>query len=98
PTSYTPFPYTTLFRSRTRPRGPDSRTGTGGTRPGLDHAPGSRPSPHPRPDDTGVPASRCPICCPANAGDHLLVVFHSQNRAALLDRKSTRLNSSHVKI
>src|SRR5207253_10666087 len=87
PPTSTLFPYTTLFRSRTRAR----RSSPGGV---------ARPAVHNRVLQSARPSSRrqgrvrrgaCRLCDRASAGRH-------QCDRPCRDRKSTRLNSSHVAI
>src|SRR5207253_6622287 len=89
PTEPTPFPYTTLFRSRKPHRGPHARQrGSHGGRLG---------DAGPRPDGSGGGGA-------VRVGDELLPHSRwartrpSRCRRDSEDRKSTRLNSSHVAI
>src|SRR5207253_10408918 len=96
PPPSTPFPYTTLFRSH-----------------GLDHArirvPDVEAADAAGEVDEGVPVDvgqGCPLATldhdrqedGERLGDHTLLPFENLLRAGAGDRKSTRLNSSHVAI
>src|SRR5690606_41415454 len=85
PAPSTPFPYTTLFRSRPPPRR---------------HLPTHRPGDPPR-RGRGHDARR-PPARPLRTGVRRTRTLPHESRLALTeeprDRKSTRLNSSHVKI
>src|SRR5690606_41016214 len=98
PPTPTPSPYTTLFRSARDPEG------AGGCDATPNHTAGLRSSPEPTGPCTGI-ARRGPAASAAarNAGGSPAGrTAAGRSRAALalvpLDRKSTRLNSSHVKI
>src|SRR5699024_12376915 len=91
-----PFPYTTLFRSRGEPAG-------------LSHRLGDRLPRRPRRRSRGLLPPRRPLSRPARSakrqkrrprrgGVFSLSRFRTNVRQAEVDRKSTRLNSSHVSI
>src|SRR5690606_40366374 len=83
PPRSTLFPYTTLFRSATRPLPPQRHTRPqGASRVRASHRESVQRLPHGR---TPHARGRCRL--PS-----------SPSRRAAADRKSTRLNSSHVKI
>src|SRR5690606_40490907 len=87
------FPYTTLFRSQllhtlrrqvVHLHSTSVATGNRSTCPTRSR-PGSTPG-----FSALISATICPVCA---SGQHVLAMCHSVS-----DRKSTRLNSSHVKI
>src|SRR5690606_41267272 len=88
PHASTPFPYTTLFRSRGR-RGGAGQDQHGRVRHGLVHG------------ELGVRSDPQPVGHHAGTGwirRWLVGVARGVRGTAGQDRKSTRLNSSHVKI
>src|SRR5690606_39710637 len=87
PPRSTLFPYTTLFRSRKSKNVPVDRSSMRQHRIGQALPPAVRPVPHAK----GEPAL---VKCTQSRHQQLKRIDHGQNR----DRKSTRLNSSHVKI
>src|SRR5256885_2459296 len=82
PPRSTLFPYTTLFRSRGKPQGPRSRAARRGRRPARDPRGPGRPT---SPADGPTLSDRCPR-------------GRTPRSARISDRKSTRLNSSHLVI
>src|SRR5690606_40737783 len=89
PPSATLFPYTTLFRSRPVGRLLHGAAADGAAVPGRTHPARARPDP-------GYRASGPAISVRARLGHFAGAVVHRDPR--LQDRKSIRLNSSHVKI
>src|SRR3989442_6858922 len=81
PPRSTLFPYTTLFRSRTRAERSPPRTGQ--LRP--------PPAALARPDRAPAPLAPLP-------GHHARLPYRASAAGGGRDRKSTRLNSSHVRI
>src|SRR5207253_8864355 len=82
------FPYTTLFRSRSGGYLPDQ---------GVDLSRGR--GSHPGSRSTGKRCRSCRPRGPRGVGSHCLrSLLGIGRRAAKADRKSTRLNSSHVAI
>src|SRR5690606_39887325 len=97
PSVSTPFPYTTLFRSGRKDEPAPSPSAPAPARPEV--APPARPA-APRPA-----AAAPPPAAPSSSGRGQAVIGKSlkvkgaiTGTEDLLDRKSTRLNSSHVKI
>src|SRR5690606_41010274 len=94
PPTSPPFPYPTLFRSSGRPLGVRRRPRGEPHLPALSRArPSRRPRRHPRP--AGTPRAGLPfglVSCVSH------IEFREVEVTYKTDRKSTRLNSSHVKI
>src|SRR5690606_41667747 len=96
PPTSTRFPYTTLFRSDTERRSPGADDPGAGTGPGRVLPEAARHAERGRGGHGGGrpcrgPAPRCGLLLPAH-GRAPRLAPHGP------DRKSTRLNSSHVKI
>src|SRR3989454_8538827 len=94
PPRSTLFPYTTLFRSLPRPEEPTARAHRAEDELGVLHRGRDVVGPAEGPARLGERAAREPV----PRGEHLVVEAGMNPPLARLDRKSTRLNSSHLVI
>src|SRR5204863_8604022 len=87
PPRSTLFPYTTLFRSRT----PGAARGGAPRRTSVFHLRRAV-------DDAGVPSSHAAVSLRHDRGGNVRSARRGKEGTPASDRKSTRLNSSHVEI